>query len=275
MRDDPAAATLEELAARAVHGQRDAVAELVRRVQPDIYALAVRMLWRREDAEDATQEILVRVVTRLAQFDGRSLLRTWIYRVATNYLLDVKKSCVERQRWSFEAMADDLVDGLADDGPASGERSILTEEIKVGCTLAMLQCLDRPHRLAYVLGEILELAAPEAAEVLAIEPAAFRKRLQRARDAVASFTRAHCGLVSDAAACQCHRRVTTAVRLGRASGERPEHAASPSSFAEARAQIRQLEVAAQALAVHRATAPRSSDVDFAQRLALALEPASG
>ena len=59
------------------------------------------MLWNREDAEDATQEILVRVVTRLAQFDFRSKLKTWVYRVAVNYILDVKKSPVERMHSTF------------------------------------------------------------------------------------------------------------------------------------------------------------------------------
>ena len=54
------------------------------------------MLWNREDAEDATQEILVRAVTRLAQFDFRSALKTWVYRIAVNYILDVKKSPVKR-----------------------------------------------------------------------------------------------------------------------------------------------------------------------------------
>ena len=53
------------------------------------------MLWNREDAEDATQEILVRVVTRLAQFDFCSKLKTWVSRVAVNYILDVKKSPVD------------------------------------------------------------------------------------------------------------------------------------------------------------------------------------
>jgi len=56
--------TIERLR-NARHGGREALDALVRAVQPDVYALALRMLWNREDAEDATQEILVRVVTRL------------------------------------------------------------------------------------------------------------------------------------------------------------------------------------------------------------------
>jgi hypothetical protein len=60
-------------------------------------------------------------------------------------------------QFNFQSFAEDLADGLSSDGPSEAERSLLIEEVKLGCTLGMLQCLDRPHRLAYVLGEILEL----------------------------------------------------------------------------------------------------------------------
>src|SRR5262245_49009924 len=159
---------LEDLARQAIDGDREALDNLVRALQGDVYGLAIRMLWNRADAEDATQEILVRVVTRLAQFDFRSALTTWVYRVAVNYLLDVKKSPTERMRLTFQTFADDLAEGLSNAGPSDAERSLLVEEVKVGCTLAMLQCLDRAHRLAYVLGEIFEMSGPEAAEILAI-----------------------------------------------------------------------------------------------------------
>ena len=181
--------TIENVARRAIDGDRDALDRLVRDLQGDIYGLALRMLWNREDAEDATQEILVRVVTRLAQFDFRSKLKTWVYRVAVNYILDVKKSPVERMHLNFERFAEDLAEGLSPDGPTDAEQSLLTEEVKIGCTLGMLQCLDRPHRLAYVLGEILDLPGPEAANALEITPDLFRKRLQHARTAIVSFTR--------------------------------------------------------------------------------------
>lgn len=266
------ATTLEDVARRAVDGDRDALDSLVRALQGDIYGLALRMLWNREDAEDATQEILVRVVTRLSQFDFRSKLTTWVYRVAVNYILDVQKSPVERMHLSFDRFAEDLAEGLSADGPRDGERSLLTEEVKIGCTLGMLQCLDRPHRLAYVLGEILELSGPEAAEALEIAPEVFRKRLQRARDAIVSFTRAYCGLVSDTAACRCNRRVPAALRLGRARADALDFAARASSFQEARAVVRRVDEARWALEVHRTSHPRDSPVDFARRLAQALDP---
>jgi DNA-directed RNA polymerase specialized sigma24 family protein len=228
------------------------------------------MLWNREDAEDATQEILVRVVTRLAQFDFRSALKTWVYRIAVNYILDVKKSPVERMHLTFDSFAADLADGLSSDGPAEAERSLLVEELKVGCTLGMLQCLDRPHRLAYVVGEILDVSGPEAADILGIAPALFRKRLQQARTAIVSFTSAYCGLASDTAACACHRRVPAALRMGRIREGAADFAEQPASYRETQAFVRRVEEARWALQVHRSNHPRSASVDFARRLVSAL-----
>jgi RNA polymerase sigma factor (sigma-70 family) len=265
------ASAVEEVARRAIAGERDALEDLVRSLQTDIFALALRMAWNREDAEDATQEILIRVVTRLSSFDFRSRLKTWAYRVAVNYLLDVKKSAVERMNLSFVRLSADLLDGLAADGPAECERSVLIEEVKIGCTLAMLQCLDRPHRLAYILCEILDLPGTEAAEALDIDPAVLRKRLERARREVLTFARSYCGLVADDAACRCHRRVPAAVRLGRARPDALDFADRAVSFEEVRTVVRRAGEARLALEVHRSSRPRASSADLARRIVAAVD----
>lgn len=262
---------LEDLARLAIGGDREALDGLVRALQGDVYGLALRMQWNREDAEDATQEILVRTVTRLAQFDFRSSIRTWVYRIAVNYILDVKKSPVEQMHLNVQRFGDDLVEGLSSDGPADSERSLLVEEVKIGCTLGMLQCLDRPHRLAYVLGEILDLTGPEPAEALGISPELLRKRLQHARATIEAFTRAYCGLASDRAPCACHRRVPAALRLGRARPDALDFAQQPSSYQETRGLVRRVEHARWALQVHRTSQPRASTIDFARRLAQSLD----
>jgi RNA polymerase sigma factor (sigma-70 family) len=264
-------APLEDLARLAIRGDRAALEDLIKALQGDVYGLALRMLWNREDAEDATQEILVRTVTRLSQFDFRSRLKTWVYRIAVNHILDVKKSPVERLHLTFERFAEDLGDGLSADGPGDAEHSVLTEEVKVGCTLGMLQCLDRPHRLAYVLGEILDLPGPDAAEALGISPGLFRKRLQHARTAIESFTRTYCGHVSESAACACHRRVPAALRLDRVRPDALDFAQRPSSYQETRSLVRRVEHARWALEVHRSSQPRTSAVDFARRVVRGLD----
>lgn len=267
----PDAVALEDLARQALEGDREALDALAHALQGDIYALALRMLWSREDAEDATQEILVRIVTRLSQFGYKSRLKTWAYRVAFNYILDVKKSAMERLHLGFERFAEDLETGLQPSSADDSFDALLIDEVKVGCSMAMLQCLDRDHRAAYVLGEIMELSGPEAAEVLEIAPALFRKRLQLARAAVVGFMRAHCGLVSDTAPCRCHKRVPAAA----ASSENTQplsFARRTTSFQEARALVRRVDEARWALEVHRTSEPAASPVDFAQRLLDAIDP---
>jgi RNA polymerase sigma factor (sigma-70 family) len=258
--------TLEDVARQALYGDREALQSLVRTLQGDVYGLALRMLWNREDAEDATQEILIRVVTRLSQFDFRSRLKTWVYRVAVNYILDARKSAIERLHLSFERFAEDLVDGVQPTAPDDTEHSMLIEEVKVACTTAMLQCLDRPHRLTYVLGELMDVSGPEAAEALGISPALFRKRLQKARQAILEFTKAHCGLVSDTAACRCNQRVPGAAVASSVESQPVQFACRATSFRETRALVRQVDEARWASEVHRTSQPRASSVDFAHRL---------
>lgn len=266
------AAPLALMVQRAVAGDRAAVNALVQALQGDVYGLALRMLANREEAEDAAQEILVRVVTRLSRFDGRSSVRTWAYRVAVNYLLDLKKSAAERLNLSFERMAEALSELPGGEPVPESEQSLLVEEVKTGCTLGMLQCLDRPHRLAYVLGEILELPGPEAAEILDLAPELFRKRLQLARTAIVAFTRSYCGLASDQAPCRCNRQVAGALKAGRLRPEACALAARAVSFEQTRAIIRRVGQAQWALQVHRSTQPRAASIDFARRLMAALEP---
>jgi RNA polymerase sigma factor (sigma-70 family) len=263
-------ATLEDEARRAIDGDRIALDHLVRGLQDDLYGLSLRMFCNREDAEDATQEILIRIVTRLSQFDFRSKLKTWVYRVAVNYILDVKKSAVERMHLNFEHFADDLSD-LTMQGPSETEQSLLIEEVKVGCTIAMLQHVDRPHRLAYILGDILELPGPEAAEALEISPDLFRKRLQIARTAILNFTKTYCGLASDSAPCRCNRLLPSVLRSGKVHPGHENFAAKASSFEQTRAIVRQVDEARWAFHVHRTSHPRGSSVDFARRLVETLD----
>ncbi len=123
----------------------------------------------------------------------------------------------------------------------------------------------------YVLGEILDVPGPEAAEVLDVTHDVFRKRLQHARTAIVSLTRAYCGLASDTAACACNRRVTVALRVGKVRADSIDFATTGSSFEEVRAIVRQVDDARWALPVHRTNSPRASVVGFAHRLARALD----
>jgi DNA-directed RNA polymerase specialized sigma24 family protein len=85
----------QNLVARARSGDRRALEDLIQRHQGWMYNIALRMLYHPQDAEDATQEILVKVMTRLSSFEGRSSFRTWLYRIVVNHVLNMKRGRVE------------------------------------------------------------------------------------------------------------------------------------------------------------------------------------
>lgn len=248
--------SLEEDVSRAQSGDRAALEAVVHAVQKDVYNLAIRFLCCPHDAEDASQEILIRVITGLSTFRGESGFRTWVYRVASNALLTLRKQRLELQPLNFDSFAEDLSQGLSDqllDTEDNSSDQLLLEEVKIGCTLAMLQCLDREQRLAYILGEIMELDHGQAASVLDVSPAAFRKRLSRARANILPFMQNYCGLLNPDTACRCHRRVDTAIALGRVDPTQLRFASSPQQakqFPQVLAQIRQLEETRRAAALY-------------------------
>ncbi len=82
---------MESLVALSRDGDRAALDALIYEIQPSIHKLAQRFLMIPADAEDATQEILLKIITRLAQFEGKSQFKTWAYTVASNHLLDLKR----------------------------------------------------------------------------------------------------------------------------------------------------------------------------------------
>jgi RNA polymerase sigma factor (sigma-70 family) len=205
------------LIARARAGDKLALGDLIRSSQELVYKLAVRMVPDPVEAQDLTQEVLIRVVTGLEKFRGDSSFKTWVYRLASNHLLTARKRLAEHHVESLDAMAEKLAEGIAD-GLAAGdvpiEDQLVIKEAKLTCTSRMLLGLDRDHRIAFILGEILELTSEEGAEVLEIDSAAFRKRLSRARERMSAFTADNCGIVNPERACRCSKQAARLVRLG-------------------------------------------------------------
>ena len=80
----------EILVKRAVEGDRLALNKVIESIQDMVYNLSLRMLLFPEDAKDATQEILIKVVTHLSSYRSQSKFSTWVYSISANYLLSVK-----------------------------------------------------------------------------------------------------------------------------------------------------------------------------------------
>jgi len=249
---------------RALSGDAGAVAEIVRTLQRPFYGLARRMTLSNEDAEDATQEALVRVVTHLAQFDGASRFSTWAFRIAVNQILDTKKRRHRLPLLSVETIEDEIRAGLEPEAPERADDRLWLQELKTACGIAMLATLDAEQRLAYVLGEILELSGDEAAEILEVDAATFRKRLSRARENIRGTLERTCGVVEAKNPCRCHRRLTRA----RAAGwlPTPTPGARTLDLPELRNRLSGLHEAERAAAFYRADGELEERRDFVASL---------
>jgi len=208
----------ERLVQDAVGGDQTALEQLVRRHQGWIYQLAVRMVWDRHDAEDVTQEILIKVITKLGSFRGDSALRTWMYRIASNHVLTMRQRHMEAAALTFPIYGG-MIDGMPDhELPARNtlpvDHGLLVQETKTACILGMLMCLDRRQRLVFVLGDSLGVGDTVGAELLEVSPENFRQLLSRARRDLYNFMNSKCGLVDPKNPCRCARKTKAMIAAG-------------------------------------------------------------
>lgn len=213
-----------QLVERARGGDLAALDGLLRALEGPVHQLSVRMLGVRADAEDATQEILLKVTTHLATYRAESPFGTWVFSIASNHLLNAKRRGPARREVSFDVLGTELDRGLAFHARLDERGTALSPEDKLearrtalSCTQAMLVCLPPPQRLSYLLDVVFGLSASEAGEVLGIAPAAHRQRVARARQALDAFTEQRCGLIDASAPCRCAHQVP-AKRWARAQG---------------------------------------------------------
>lgn len=262
-------AEINHIIEKAQSGSQTALEELVRLTQDRIYNLANRMLVNPEDAKEATQEILILIITNLSTFEGRSSFHTWCYRIAANYLTRARSVIAKDPGLTFDIYEADLVEGLSED---SAEDVTMINELRISCTMAMLLCLDLKHRVAYVLGDILDLDHSEAAEALEINPGNYRKRLSRARKQIETFTAKACGVVSSTAKCQCPKRLNQAMQLGRIdpNGSMARLKDMP-GYEETLDRVRKVEGDLKTLTAQRAISPLSSPHDYGAQVTRILE----
>jgi len=206
------------LVKQSLAGNRRALEDLIRRHQIWIYNIALRMVYLPQDAEDVTQEILVKMVTRLSTFRGESSFRTWLYRVVANHVLDMKKRRPEEILFSFDDYGG-KIDALPDrEWPPivqlPCDANLIVEETRLSCIAGMLLCLDRQKRLVFILGAMIGVSDVVGGEILGMTRNNFRQHLSRGRRKIANFMDEKCGLVNPANSCHCRRKTGALVDSG-------------------------------------------------------------
>lgn len=188
-----------ELLKRARAGDREAFAELVEPYRGELRLLCYRMLGSLQDAEDTLQEVLLAAWIGLEGFEGRSSLRTWLHRIATNRCLNALRSSVRRSAGAgaplpepvpepsrrgevlwLQPYPDLLLDELQD--RAAGPEAVYEEREAVSLAfLTTVQLLPPNQRAVLVLRDVLGYRAAEAAELLDLTQGAVNSALKRAR----------------------------------------------------------------------------------------------
>jgi len=207
--------TDEDLVLQAQHGDWDALEQLIGRHQAWIFNLAVRMVHKHEEAEDITQEVLLKMLTKLSTFQGKSSFRTWLYRIVVNHVLNLKQRPKEVTFSELGKVIEQLPDqALPDQAEVSLPLSVLVEEAKVGCTTGMLLCLDQRQRLVFILGEIFGVTSEMGAELMDLSPSNFRQLLTRARHDLYNYMNDRCGLINQSNPCRCARKTRSFIEKG-------------------------------------------------------------
>lgn len=203
---------MAELVDKAVAGDKASLELLLTGVQDLVFNLSLRMLGTIPDAEDASQEILLKIMTHLSTFRKESAFTTWVFRIAANHLRNYKKNMFSKYPLSFEFYGADIASGREKDVPdltGGVDQAILAQELKLACTNVMLQCLDAESRCIFILGTMFHVDSRIAGDILDMSPEAYRKRLSRIRSEVGAFLKEYCG--HSGGTCSCAKRVNYAI----------------------------------------------------------------
>ncbi len=180
--------------ATAQSGSQSATSDVLEQYRRELTGYCYRMLGSAFDAEDAVQETMVRAWRSLDRFEGRSALKSWLYRIATNVCYDALAGRERRARpMDLGPAQEPLLENLAELPEVTWITPLATPEELAEqrdtlrlAFVAALQHLPPKQRAALILCEVLKWQATEAAELLETSVASVNSALQRARATLAT-----------------------------------------------------------------------------------------
>ncbi len=208
-----------QLIEEALLGNKKSLEDLIYRHQAWIYNIALRMVFYPQEAEDITQEVLIKIITKLSTFRKESSFRTWAYRIVINQVLNMKKSLGEKNHSSNFDEYWKIIENVPDhelphQENYNVEMRTLVNEVKVSCMSGMLLCLDREQRMIYILGVIFQVTDKVGSEIMDISRDNFRQKLSRARKQILNFMYNRCGLMDKNNPCKCEKKTKVLIESG-------------------------------------------------------------
>lgn len=207
-----------DLLAQIRQGSKKALGQLVEKHYAYIYNVALKFFNGIHDAEDAAQEVIIKMITNIGSYDPqKAQFRTWLYKIVFNHFLNAKKSSRENILENSFHTFYNIIENVPDQPLNAQEETYMAdsiEEVKVACMAGMLLCLNREQRLVYIVGELFDIDHNLAGEIFEINPANFRKRLSRARKELYSWMTNKCGLVNKNNPCRCPKKTKGFIEKG-------------------------------------------------------------
>ena len=130
---------------KAVTGNKAALEKLLKKHQPFVFNIAWKMVQNPNDAQDITQEVLIKVTTNLSQFRGESQFRTWLYRIVTNHFLKMKRIGREELITDFQAFGNvlDACETIELTALEQEEKEAEIKEMNLSCMSGMLSLFNK------------------------------------------------------------------------------------------------------------------------------------
>ncbi len=169
----------ELLLRRACKGDVQAFEELMQSQESRIYAIALRMMGNREDAQDCAQEAMVRIYRAMGSFKGQSALATWIYRITMNTCLDELRRRKARKVTSLDSLVDNGW-SPTDTGDTPEEHGLRVE--KQNALNQAIQSLPDDMRAAIILRDVKGYSYDEIASILDANVGTIKSRISRGRE---------------------------------------------------------------------------------------------
>ncbi|WP_298419544.1 RNA polymerase sigma factor [uncultured Kordia sp.] len=202
---------------QSLAGNKKALETLIKKYQDWIYNIALTFVGDKDEAADLTQEVLIKIVTKLDSFKQKSAFKTWVYRIVKNHFLNMKRGKYEANATTFEEFGhglDQLPNESLSDYSYEVEDKLLVKEAKISCMKGMLLCLDRDQRMIYIIGELFEFTDAIGSEIMEISKENFRVKLHRAKKQLYNFMNNKCGLINKNNPCRCSRKTAGFIKMG-------------------------------------------------------------
>lgn len=205
-----------QLLKSSLNGNKEDLNRLIAIHRPYIFNVAWKFTFDPQDAEDLTQEALIKVITKLSQFKFESQFRTWLYRVVFNEFLQSKRRKGEKQFTDFENQGKrlDSIENEVLDESEEKEYEELAKELRYRCLSGMIMCLTREQRLLFIVGETFGVDHNLGSEIFGLSKANYRVKLHRARKELINFMQQKCGLMNPDNPCRCGKKAKTMHKNG-------------------------------------------------------------